>query len=150
MRVNNSEWFECKVCYDQMQDNGSVKKVKELYTVDALSFTESETRIIDEMAQFISGEYEVTDMKKAKYKEIYFSENDDADIYYQVKIKLIFFDEKTEKEKASLYLILVQSNSLQQAVKDVEEIMKGSLSDYRIAEIKETNIVDVIEHKVEG
>jgi len=50
-------WFECKVRYDKMMENGTVKKVNEPYLVDALSFTEAEARIIEEMTPFISGEF---------------------------------------------------------------------------------------------
>lgn len=41
-------WFECKVRFDKMMENGSVKRVTEAYLVDALSFTEAEARIIQE------------------------------------------------------------------------------------------------------
>ena len=57
-------WFECKVRYDKMQENGMVKKVNEPYLVDALTFTEAESRIVEEMKPFISGEYSISSEKK--------------------------------------------------------------------------------------
>ncbi len=70
MKTITSTWFECKVRYDQTQENGLQKKVTEQYVVEALSFSEAETRFIEEMKQYFSGEFEVTDVKKAAYKEI--------------------------------------------------------------------------------
>ena len=48
-------WFECKIRYEKVVENGMQKKVTEPYLVDALSFTEAEARIIEEMTPFISG-----------------------------------------------------------------------------------------------
>ena len=79
MRSRTSEWFECKVQYEKVMEDGMQKKVTELYTVEALSFTEAEARIIEEMSAYINGEYEVKDIKKAKYKEIWFSDDENAE-----------------------------------------------------------------------
>lgn len=79
MRTRTSTWFECKIRYDKMMEDGMQKKITELYVVDALSFTEAESSIIDEMSAYISGEFEVRDIKKAPYGEIFFSEDASAD-----------------------------------------------------------------------
>lgn len=71
MRSRTAEWFECKIRYEKTMEDGMQKKVTEAYTVDALSFTEAEQRIIEEMSSYISGEFEVADIKKAPYKEIF-------------------------------------------------------------------------------
>lgn len=54
-------WFECKIRYEKVMENGMNKKVTEPYLVDALSFTEAEARIIEEMTPFINGEFTVYD-----------------------------------------------------------------------------------------
>ncbi len=79
-----AQWFECKIRYDKMQENGSVKKVNEPYLVDALSFTEAEARIIEEMTPFISGEFSVAAVKRTKISEIF--RDDTADKWYLVKV----------------------------------------------------------------
>ena len=76
-------WFECKISYDKVLENGMQKKVTEPYLVDALSFTEAEARIIEEIRPFISGEFTVTDIKRARISEIFFNENGDR--YYKIK-----------------------------------------------------------------
>ena len=68
-------WFECKISYKKMMENGMQKKVTEPYLVDALSFTEAEARIIEEIRPFISGEFTVSDIKRDRLNEIFFNEN---------------------------------------------------------------------------
>lgn len=134
-------WFECKVRYDKMQENGMVKKVNEPYLVDALTFTEAEARIIDEMKPFISGEYSISSEKKTKISEIFFNEGGDR--YYQVKVNFITLDEKTGTEKKSATLILVQASDFEDALKNFLEGMKGTMGDFEIASITETQLMDV-------
>lgn len=134
-------WFECKVRYDKMQDNGIVKKVNEPYLVDALTFTEAEARIIEEMKPYISGEYSISSEKKTKISEIFF--NDGADRYYLVKVNFITLDENSGVEKKTVSQILVQASDFEDAVEKFKEGMKGSMADYEIGSISETMIMDV-------
>lgn len=146
MRTRTDSWFETKVQFEKTIEDGTQKKVKELYTVDALSFTEAENRITDEMSDYISGEFDVIDIKKASYKEVFFSDSATADRWYKTKVQFITIDEKTEKEKRSNVYYLVQAGSLREAVKNIDEVMSGSMIDYAIASIAETVIMDVFEY----
>lgn len=141
-------WFECKVRYDKMQENGVVKKVNEPYLVDALTFTEAEARIVEEMKPFISGEYSISSEKKTKISEIFFNEGGDR--YYQVKVNFIMLDEKTGAEKKSATLILVQASDFEDALKNFQEGMKGTMGDFEIASIVETQLMDVFPANLGG
>ena len=127
-------------------EDGLQKKVNENYVVDALSFSEAEERIIEEMSSYISGEFDVADIKKAAYKEIFFSDDDMADTWYKAKLQFITIDEKTEKEKRSSVTYLVQAGTLNGAVKNIDEVMGGTMIDYVISNISETKFMDVYEH----
>lgn len=146
MRSRTSTWFECKIRYEKTMEDGSQKKVTELYVVDALSFTEAEASIIEEMSSYISGEFEVKDIKKAAYGEIFFSDSPSADRWYKTKLQFITIDDKTEKEKNSNVNYLVHGSTLPGAVKSIDEVMGGTMIDYVIASIAETQIMDVFEH----
>ena len=146
MRSRTSTWFECKIRYEKTMEDGSQKKVTELYVVDALSFTEAEASIIEEMSSYISGEFEVKDIKKAAYGEIFFSDSPSADRWYKTKLQFITIDDKTEKEKKSNVNYLVHGSTLPGAVKSIDEGMGGTMIDYVIASIAETQIMDVFEH----
>lgn len=129
-----------------MQENGTVKKVNEPYLVDALTFTEAEARIIEEMKPFISGEYSISSEKKTKISEIFF--NDGADRFYLVKVNFITLDEIKGVEKKTTTQILVQASDFEDAVVKFNEGMKGTMADYEIGSITETLIMDVFGAKL--
>ena len=147
MRSRTAEWFETKIKYEKTMEDGQQKKVSEQYVVDALSFSEAEERIIEEMSSYISGEFDVADIKKAAYKEIFFSDDEMADKWYKAKLQFITIDEKTEKEKRSSVTYLVQAGSFNGAVKNIDEVMGGTMIDYVIAAVTETTLMDVFEYK---
>ena len=146
MRSRTSTWFETKIRYDKMQEDGTEKKTTEQYVVDALSFTEAESSILDEMSAYISGEMRITDIKLAAYGEIFFSDIDSDDKWYKTKLQFITIDEKTEKEKRSNVNYLVQAGTLNNAVKNIDEVMGGTMIDYVIAAVAETTLMDVFEY----
>lgn len=141
-----ANWFECKVRYDKMLENGVVKKVNEPYLVDALSFTEAEARIIEEQTPFISGEFSVSAVKRTKISEIFW--DDRADKWYLVKVAFITIDEKTAVEKKSTTIILTAGNDFKGAYDNFMENMKGTMADFEIVSIAETPIMDVYKAKL--
>ena len=134
-------WFECKVAYIKTLENGMQKKVSEPYLVDALSFTEAEARIIDEIRPFITGEFTVTDIKRARLSELFF--NEDGDRFYKFKVNFITLDEKSGAEKKTSTQMLAQASTLQDAIDVLNDGMKGTMADYVIASVTETMIMDV-------
>ena len=136
-------WFEVKIRYEKMMDNGMSKKVVEPYLFDALSFTESEGKCIQEMTPFITGEFTVSDIKRANYSEVLFSDEDAADRWFKCKLLFITLDEKSGDEKKTPTNVLVQAADLRDAVKKLDEGMKGTMADYQIASVSETAIMDV-------
>jgi len=146
MRSRTAMWFECKIRYEKVMEDGLQKKVNENYVVDALSFSEAEKRITEEMSSYISGEFEVADIKKAAYKEIFFTDDNVADKWYKAKLQFITIDEKTEKEKRSTVNYLVQAGSMNGAMKNIDEVMGGTMIDYVVASVMETTLMDVYEY----
>ncbi len=141
-----ANWFECKVRYDKLQENGSAKKVTEPYLVDALSFTEAEARITEEQRPFISGEFDVAAVKRSRIAEIAFNEGGDR--WYLVKLGFITVDERSGAEKRSTSQILVQATGFKSAFDNLLEHMKGTMADYDIISIAETPLIDVYRMKV--
>ncbi|WP_286472403.1 DUF4494 domain-containing protein, partial [Parabacteroides goldsteinii] len=122
------------------------KKVTEPYLVDALSFTEAEARIIEEIRPFISGEFTVTDIKRARLSELFFNENGDR--FYKIKVYFITLDEKSGAEKKTAAQMLAQACTLKEAIAVLEEGMKGTMADYTIASVTETMLMDVFPFSV--
>lgn len=142
-------WFECKIRFEKTLENGMVKKVTEPYLVDALSFTEAEARIIEEMTPYISGEFTVSDIKRANYSELFFSDEEAADRWFKAKLFFITLDEKSGNEKKVSSQVLIQAADLRDAVKKLDENMKGTMADYVIASMAETAIMDVYPYQTE-
>lgn len=134
-------WFECVIKYDKTQENGMEKKVSESYLVDALSFTEAEARIIEEMTPFISGEFLVSGIKRSNISELFY--NEVRDKWFKCKVNFITLDEKSGSEKRTASYMLVYASTVDEADKNLKEGMKGTLADYEIESIKETKIMDV-------
>ena len=147
MRSRTSIWFECKVRYEKTGDDGMPRKVTETYVVDALSFSEAESRILEEMGKYVSGELEVCDLKIAQYKEIFFADNDLADKWYKAKLAFITINEKTDKEKKTSVFYLVNAGNINSALKNVDELMESTMIDYQTCNLTETHIMDVFECK---
>lgn len=141
-----SNWFETKVRYDKMMENGTQKKVNEPYMVDALSFTEAEARTIEELTPFISGDFSISAVKRTNISEIFW--NDAADKWYHVKVNFITLDEKTAVEKKTTTHILVAANNFREALDNFMEGMKGTMADFEVASITETTIMDVFKAKL--
>lgn len=141
-----SNWFECKVRYDKLMDNGVVKKVTEPYLVDALSFTEAEARIIEEQTPFISGEFSVSAVKRSKISEIF--RDDSADRWYLAKVAFITIDEKTAVEKKTVSQILVAGSDFKGAYSNFLDGMKSTLADYELVSLAETPLMDVYAAKL--
>jgi hypothetical protein len=131
-----------------MQENGAVKKVNEPYLVDALSFTEAEARITEEVSPLISGEFSVSAVKRTNFTEIFW--NDAADKWYHVKVSFITIDEKSAAEKKTTSHILVAANNFREALDSFMEGMKGTMADFEVSAISETLYMDVCKANLEG
>ncbi len=134
-------WYECRVKFEKVIENGTQKKVTEAYLVDALSFTEAENRIIEEMKPYITGEFEVTAVKKEKIAEIFIDPNGDR--WYKAKVIYISLDEKSGVEKKTSQNMLVQANDFKQALSNLTKGMRDTMSDWEVNTIAETTLMDV-------
>ena len=116
MGLITATFFECGVRYERTTEEGTTKKVNELYIVDALTFSEAESRITEEMQPFVSGDFDVMTLKRTRYSEY---DNSEGDKYYKAKIMFITLDEKTGKEKRTAVYWLVPANDIGEARKKV-------------------------------
>ena len=139
-------YFEVKVRYEKVQEDGKEKKVTESYLVDALSFTECEKRIIEEMKLFISGEFEVYSIARTKYEDIV-EKGTNSDIrWYKTKLVDSIFDDNG-KEKLVAHYLLVEGTSIDNAKDNLDEYMKTSMADFKVVTISETHIMDIYKYQ---
>lgn len=145
MRSKTSTWFETKVRYDKTMDDGREKKVIEVFVVDALSFTEAETKITEELSAYTSGETFIKAITRAPYSEVLFSDDGNDDKWYRVKLTFITLGERTDKEKKTLTTFLFQAANIDKARSYIKEFMSNSMVDYDVASISETQVLDIFE-----
>lgn len=138
-------YFECRARYDKMQENGVVKKVTEAYLVDALTHSEAEVRFIESVTSFISGEFEVSVVKKTKISEIF---NPESDKFYLCKVAFVTPDERTGQEKRSIVPILVGAQNFGEACDLLVDGMKNTISDWDLISVAESPILEYFPAKL--
>jgi len=163
------KYFLVKIKLEKVAEDGKIVKVSEQYLIDALSFSEAEARIIEEMQPYISGEFEVVAISKKKYVEIVSehlginmidaeankmlktnqNQSVEADKWFDCKLNFISLDEEKGIEKKTTVLMLVNANSTRSANDTMVEHMRGSLADWELEKIAETKILDVFNYKLE-
>ena len=143
MKTKVSKYYEVKIQYQKMQEDGKEKKVTEQYVVESLSFTEAEARIIEEMTPYISGEFDVVAEKIAPYNEIFLSDRTDDDKWFISKVGFITLDEKTAKEKKQTFRYLVQAETSEKAMDYTKEMFSHGMSDYSIDAVQDTATLEV-------
>ena len=137
--------FLCKVRFDKLLENGIQKKVTEQYAVEALSFTEAEARIIEEVSPLISGDFEIKDISIMNISEVF--DKVDGDKYYKVKVNFISLDYKTAKEVKSASYMLVKASDMESAKTNFLNGMKGTMADFEVEQYVETKIIDYYSYK---
>ena len=143
MKSRVSKFYEVKIQYQKMQEDGKEKKVTEQYVVEAISFTEAETRIAEEMLPYTDGDLDVVSEKIAPYNEIFISDNSTDDKWFVSKVAFITIDEKTAKEKKQTFRYLVQARTSELAMDYTKEMFSHGMSDYSIDSVQDTPTLDV-------
>ena len=136
-------FFECKVKYLKVMENGLEKPTTEAYLVDALSYTEAESRFLEKIRPFMHSKFEVDSITRVRISDIFFNDKVSADKWYKCKLSFITVDEKNGAEKRRNAFFFVQASDLREAIKYLDENMKGTLGDYEISAVNETMIMDV-------
>lgn len=147
--MTNKNWFTCRIRYQKLDESGKEVKATESYLLDAYSFTEAETRIIDLMTEMITGNFQVVNITKSNLAEVIPSEEDTPEKWFKVKVALIIYDEDSGKEKQSNQYVLIAANDVKDAYERTQESMRGSVSSYVIPSISYTKIVEVFAYSEE-
>jgi hypothetical protein len=140
-----NKFFEAKVKYRKTIEGGEQKLVTEAYLLEALSYTEAEAKTIEEVSAYISGEFKLSSLRVTNFSEVYSFVN--ADRWFKSKVSLSSYDEESGKEKRTNNYLLIQANNVIEAYNNTVIAMKGTMGDFSITTISETNLIDVFLHK---
>ena len=137
----SATWYECKVKYRKTHETGEQKATTDTYLLDAVSYTEAESRLTEEMTAYTSEEYRIMNIKVANFSEVHPFENSDR--WFKSKVSLIALDEESGKEKKTNVYLLVQANDVKEAFENTTKAMENTMGDYSIPSITESPILDV-------
>lgn len=135
------KFVKAKIQYEKVNEDGSQAMVNESYLVDAMSFTEAEARITEEMAPFINGEFEITGLVRKNFTELV--DANGGETIYIVSYDMCYVDEKSGREKYKKLHTPVRARDFEDALETFLSYMKVSIMDYKIRKIEETDIVDI-------
>lgn len=134
-------WYECKVKYRKTHETGEQKVTTDTYLLDAVSYTEAEARITEEMKAYTNEDFRIMNIKVANFSEVHPFENSDR--WFKSKVSLVALDEESGKERKTNMYLLVQANDVKEAFENTEKAMADTMGDYTIPMITESPILDV-------
>ena len=137
--MNN--WFTVKVKYTKQMDNGALKRVSEPYLLAAMTFTDAEARIYEELGALIRGEFNVVGIARTELNDIF--AYDDAETWYKCRVRYENFDADSEKSKKVTQNFLVSANNVKEAYERIQESLKTLMVDFEIPSIVYSPIVDI-------
>lgn len=145
-------WYICKVKYQKQDEQGRVKNVSDQYLVDAVSFTEAETRIYEKLGSVLSGEFHISNISKSNITDVFYYE--DSDIWH--KCKMVYTLEVEDsgprgngKEKKITNYILLTAPNVKTAYDRMYESLNNMLVEFKVPEVVESLIVEVFPYESE-
>lgn len=132
------DFFEIKVKYQRNAGEEVAQLVKESYVIEAVNLTDAESRLMEEIAPFVSGECEIPSCNQLKVYDIVKDES--GDMWFKGKAEFIVVDDNG-REKRSKRTILVQASSIDKALKNLKFHLENL--DCEIVGINKTPIVEV-------
>lgn len=138
-----ANWFEVKVKYTKVCEDGREKKVSELYLLDAVSFTEAESRIIEESREMIQGDFCIEAIKKSNITELVDSNDANDDKWFKAKVAIIDCDSISGKEKRSNQYFLVAGSDVDKSLENLQKALSTYVIPFEIVQVGDSNIMDV-------
>lgn len=138
-----ANWFEGKIKCIRVGGDGRERKVAELYLLDAMSYTEAESRLMKEMESVIQGEYFISSLKKSNITEVVPSEDENDDRWYKAKVAIIDADEVSGKEKRSFQYYLVAASNTDRALDNLNKALATFVVPWEVASISDTQFADI-------
>ena len=142
-----NSWFTVKVKYTKQLENGTFKRVSEPYLLAAMTFTDAEARIYEELGSSIRGEFQVTGIARTDLHDIF--QYDDAEQWFKCKVTYDRIDEDGEKAKTISQNFLVSAAHVKEAYERIEESLATLMIDFNVVSIRASPIVEIFPYREE-
>ena len=139
-------WFESKVKYNKVSESRHEQLVTENFLLDAVSFTDAETRMIRQIQQMVkTGEFTVTDIKKSRIAEVFHYST--GEWWFKATINLVTIDEEAGKEKKLRTYYLIMADNIKEALERLDESLSYLVIPYFVSAISVSTIIDVFPYE---
>lgn len=145
--MSTANWFEAKVKYVKVGEDGRERKVSEMYLLDAMSYTEAESRIVSEMEMIVKGDYYIPSLKKSNITEVVTSEDERDDRWYKAKVAIVDAEEVSGREKRSFQYYLVAASDTNRALENLNKALATFVVPWEVASIADTQFMDVLPYE---
>lgn len=145
--MSTANWFEAKVKYMRVGEDGRERKVSEMYLIDAMSYTEAESRTVSEMETIVKGDYYIPSLKKSNITEVVTSEDERDDRWYKAKVAIVDAEEVSGREKRSFQYYLVAASDTNRALENLNKALATFVVPWEVASIADTQFMDVLPYE---
>lgn len=130
----------------KVSESGREQMVTENFLLDAVSFTDAESRMIRQMQSMVKGgEFSIVDIKKSKIAEIF--PFDDGEWWFKVTINLVTIDEEAGREKKLRTYYLIMADDINEVMKRLDESLSYLVIPYVVTAVAVSTIVDVFPYE---
>ncbi len=142
-----NSWFTVRVKYTKQLENGTLKRVTEPYLLAAMTFTDAEARIYEELGSYIRGEFMVVGIARTDLSDIF--QYEDSATWFKCKITYGIEEEDGDKKKKVAQNFLVSAPDVKEAYGRMEESLAGLMIDYQVLSIVSSPIVEIFPYRDE-
>lgn len=142
VRSITKQFYEVTSKVERTSEDGMQKVVKDTIVVSAVSFSDAEKKA----TEFYEGETleKVCAIKESTYREYVKRTDIEPNLsFYKVTVGMITINE-VGKEKTTKVAFLVDAGSTKEAEDVINKMFSGTVIDYKIISIKETNVTDIV------
>ena len=111
--------------------------------MDAVSFTEAESRIIEELREMIQGDFCIEAIKKSNITELVDSNDANDDKWFKAKVAIIDCDSISGKEKRANQYFLVAGSDVDKSLENLQKALSTYVVPFEIVQVGDSNIMDV-------
>jgi hypothetical protein len=136
--------FSVSVKYLKLVEGGEgYKKMNEVFLVNAVSYTDVEAKITEEMQMRTKEEFYITNIKREKYSYV-LTNDDDGGYFFNAVVSYSSLDDDGENQKKITMNMCVETSHIDKVSEIVADVLKDSV-DYTLNKVNVTKIIYVIQ-----
>jgi hypothetical protein len=138
--------FSVSVKYLKLVEGGEgYKKMNEVFLVNAVSYTDVEAKITEEMQMRTTSEFHITNINREKYAYV-LTNDEDGGYFFNAVVSYSSLDDDGQNEKKIRMNICVETSNIDNVSEIVSKVFSGLDNvDYNLIKVVLTKIIYVIQ-----